>query len=220
MTTATSNSAPEIVKPPSQTLTPWQWLHRNMFDSWFNTALSVISLALVYWLVTSFIHWAAAGNWAVIAANIKLMASGTYPIKHLGRPFAILFAVMALAGLSGGAWGGVLRGYAIGTAIFIGLLAILPFGQKAQLFMAGSALATFIGTGVAWNRRSFQPWLLAAWVILLPVSYGILLGVPGTSLRVFSSRAVSGLLLTLLLAATAFLLAFPIGILLGLGRFN
>ncbi|MEM9156528.1 MAG: amino acid ABC transporter permease [Cyanobacteria bacterium P01_F01_bin.33] len=220
MTTATSNSAPEIVKPPSQTLTPWQWLHRNMFDSWFNTALSVISLALVYWLVTSFIHWAAEGNWAVIAANIKLMASGTYPIKHLGRPFAILFAVMALAGLSGGAWGGVLRGYAIGTAIFIGLLAILPFGQKAQLFMAGSALATFIGTGVAWNRRSFQPWLLAAWVILLPVSYGILLGVPGTSLRVFSSRAVSGLLLTLLLAATAFLLAFPIGILLGLGRFN
>lgn len=209
-----------MLKPPEASFNPVRWLHQNLFDSWFNTALSVISLALVYWLVTSFIGWAASGNWAVIMANLKLMASGTYPITALERPFSILVLVMTLAGLSGGAWGGVIRGYAIGTALFLGAIALLPFGQQEQLFLGGSAIATFIGMGIAWQRASFRPWLLAAWVLLLPVSYAVLLGVPGTSLRVFSSRAVSGLMLTLLLAATAFLLAFPIGILLGLGRFN
>ncbi len=224
MTTLTPPSQ-EVARPPQQRLDPLQWLQRNLFDSWFNTGLTLISAAVVLWALVTFFNWAFnQATWAVIPANLKVLATGVYPADQVWRAWIVLAIVMAALGAAAGAWQGVLRQYVWTIGGFLLVLALLPILgapvlQASQVPLLGAVAATATGLGIAWQRTAWQPWTLAAWGVALPLCLWILLGGFG-DLEGIPSQQLSGLMLTLILAAAALILAFPVGVLLALGRSN
>ncbi|MGK7912526.1 MAG: amino acid ABC transporter permease [Synechococcus sp.] len=222
MTALTPSPAPtpETIKPPTRRLSVVEWLRENLFDSFFNTCLTIVSLAIVVWVVWSFSSWAFGEEtrWGVIAANFKLFASGTYPADQLWRVWLVFGLVMGTMGLAGGAWQGLLKGYVIGIGAFLGLIAFFPFGT-AQPYLAAVCGATFGGLVAGWKRESLKTPTLIIWLVILPLSFMLLVsGIFG--LKPLDTRFLSGLLLTLVLSAASLITAFPIGILLALGRNN
>ncbi|WP_017326839.1 amino acid ABC transporter permease [Synechococcus sp. PCC 7336] len=218
MTTIASN--PETAKPPERKLSPAEWLRQNLFDSWFNTILTLLSVAIVVWVVWGFWHWAfdEQTRWGVISANFKLFASGTYPADQLWRVWLVFGLVMAVLGIAGGAWQGLLMVYVACTGGFLGLLAFVPFGA-AQPLLAAVCGATFAGLILGWKRSWLQIASLASWLAVLPLVFLILVsGLWG--LQPLNTQVITGLLLTLILAAASLVSAFPIGVLLALGRNN
>jgi len=207
------------LKPPSAQVDWQRWIRKNFFDSWWTTALTLLSLLVVVWVVRLFWVWAfQQANWAVIPNNLKVLMSGTYPLDQLWRVWLTLGLVLVSLGVAGGAWGGVLRHYVMGLAGVCALLALLPLGQQSQLFLAGLAIVTAAALAVGWQRQGWQLATILVWVVILPVCLVILLG--GMGLPSVRAEQLSGLMLTLLLAAIALITAFPIGVLLALGRTN
>jgi general L-amino acid transport system permease protein len=198
---------------------PLEWLRNNLFDSWLNTLLTLLSLGVIFWTLTTFVQWSQQANWAVIPANLKIYASGTYPPEQLWRVWLVLVIVMLILGFAGGVWQGVLQQYTIGVAIFLGILALLPLGE-AQLWLGGVSVTTFLGLALGWKRQSWRQLTLWIWIPVLPLVFELLLGGFGERLPGIPSEDLSGLLLTLILASAALIIAFPIGVLLALGRTN
>ena len=216
----TSSSSSKSIAPPVRQLTPAQWLRENLFDSLFNTCLTVISLAIVVSVLWGFGQWVfdEQTRWGVISANFKLFASGTYPTSQLWRVWLVFGMVMAALGLAGGAWQGLLKAYVIGIGAFLGVIAFLPFGE-AQPYLAAVCGATFGGLMLGWKRESLKIWSILIWVVILPLAFLILVS-NIFGLRPLNTKDLTGLVLTLILAAAALITAFPIGILLALGRNN
>ena len=62
---------------------------KNLFSTWYNTILSILSLLLIYWLVSGLIDRAfTEARWSVLDANFSLFFAGLYPVKHLWRAWA------------------------------------------------------------------------------------------------------------------------------------
>jgi general L-amino acid transport system permease protein len=90
------------------------WLKRNLFDGWANTLTTVVTLAVLLWLVPPLFNWSvwhavfAPDNaacraahevgacWGVIAEKGRLILFGRYPYAEQWRP---LLACAALIGL-------------------------------------------------------------------------------------------------------------------------
>jgi general L-amino acid transport system permease protein len=222
MTTVSSPSTSDapVARPPEQKLSPAEWIQHNLFDSWISSILTLASASILFWVITTFGNWAFnQANWSVVSSNLKIFTSGTYPRAELWRVWLVLGLVMATLGSAGGAWGGVLRQYMLGLGILFGIGALLPFGE-AQPLMGGVSVATFAGVALAWNRQVWRLGSILIWALVLPIALELLLGGSLPQLRTIRAEQLSGLLLTLLLAAVALIVAFPIGVLLALGRAN
>lgn len=232
--TTMSPQTQEAIRPPEQRLDPIQWLRQNLFDSWLNTALTIISVAVVAWAVLTFTNWALnQATWAVIPSNLKVLATGVYPADQVWRAWIVLGIVMAVLGVAAGAWQGVLLQYVSIFGGFLVLLGLLGFVdvpvlraadgdsalQASRLPLLGTAAATAIGLGIGWKREMWRPWTLGAGGLVLPLCLWILLGAIFGQEGI-SSQQLSGLMLTLILASAALILAFPVGVLLALGRSN
>ncbi len=207
------------LKPPVEKFELLKWIQKNLFDGWLNASLTLISSLLIYLLLSSFLGWALGeANWRVVPANLKLFMTGVYPLEHIWRPWAVLGLTMVVMSLNAGTWGGVLRKYIIGTLIFFALFALLPL-PTARLWLSGTVVVSAAAMALSWNRHSWQIWTLLSWVIAFPVMLEILLGV-FSPLSTIPTQNLSGLMLTLILAAAALTISFPIGVLLALGRSN
>ncbi|MBD2100798.1 amino acid ABC transporter permease [Leptolyngbya sp. FACHB-261] len=210
----------DLLRPPTKRVTPQAWLHENLFNSWFNTALTLISAALLIAVISGFLSWAfGAARWAVIPANLKIFMTGTYPGEQLFRVWLVLGIALALMGLSAGVWQGLLLKYTYAVAIFCGILTLLPLGQ-ARLYLGVIVVAMIAGIALGWRRSNWQRWVLLAWLLSLPVMAILLLGGGITGMRLVSTRQWSGLLLTFVLTIWSLILGFPLGVLLALGRSN
>ncbi len=206
--------------PPRQSIRPLVWLRQNLFNSWLNTCLTLLTSAAVIWALGNFSDWAFnEANWAVIPANLKVFFTGTYPVDQLWRVWLVLGVVMTLLGVGGGVWQGVLLGYVIGVAGILGVLAFMPLGQS-QAWLGGISLVSFAAVGLGWKRSSWRSWTLWAWGPALLIIMELLLGGFGELFPAIDSKELTGLLLTLVLASAALILGFPVGVLLALGRAN
>ena len=95
-----SNALP---KPPKNKTKPLDWLKENLFNSWFNTVLTIISLSLLYWLSQGLVKWLLfEAKWEVISANLRLFFIGSYPVSLIWRAWATLAVLIAGLGFS---WG-------------------------------------------------------------------------------------------------------------------
>lgn len=115
---------------------PWprrtvDWLVKNLFSSWFNTLLTLVSLWVIYFTVTRVWRWATeTAVWAVIPANFQLFLVGVYPRDQLWR-FHVILGVFAVL-----------------TALSVAAALNRDFGRKAMrwlvtpwlLFLPGSML--------------------------------------------------------------------------------
>ncbi|MCY7277308.1 MAG: amino acid ABC transporter permease [Phormidesmis sp. CAN_BIN44] len=151
----------------SKTQTPTAWLQKNLFNTWYNSLLTIVCFALLSRVVYGVINWAFnKAQWEVVTSNLPLFFVGRYPVDQVWRLWLV-------------------------SAIVVGTIA----------------------NGILNRKRRFLFILIPVCVLLILwlIGGGFFLTTVGTNLW-------NGLLLTLLAASISIVLAFPIGILLALGR--
>ena len=220
MTTTTSSSS----RPPTTT-TPLRWLKDNLFSSWGNGILTLLSLAFLYFIFRGIITWVLfTANWTPVASSLRLFAVGQYPPDQLWRVGTILFLITCLAGVSWSVWSGTVRTYAMAIALGFLVLSILPIGLDrisltVRLWFVGCAAWTGVGFLLGRKTRIRGSQVLGLWGLSFVVSMILLRGFSNNQvLPLVGTGLWGGLLLTFLLALVGIVASFPIGVLLALGR--
>jgi general L-amino acid transport system permease protein len=171
---------------PTGSAGPVAWLRANLFSTAGNTAITLVVLAVLAWIVPKALDWlvlqavwgpqpasacdAVRGQgacWAVVWEKLRFMLFGVYPFDQQWRPGLVI-------------------------AILCSLLVV-------------SAL-----------KRFWRPSLAAVWVVGISLAFWLMGG--GLGLAPVRTEQWGGLPVTLMLAIFGIGLAFPLGILLALGR--
>ena len=176
--------------PPESTTGPLAWIKTNLFSSPLNTALTILSLWLLWTIVPPFINWVflesiwdAADRkdcwaqmpnpregacWAFIIGSFEFFVYGWYPDTEKWRVnLSFIILIFAIVGV---------------------LKEKLP-GKKYWLLFAGA----------------FP--FIAAWLLL-----------GGFGLKEVETSKIGGILLTVIIGITGISFSLPIGIVLALGR--
>jgi len=220
---------PAPIRPPSKEerppgrLTSFNWAKQNLFSTWYNTLLTLVSLGLIYMLLRPLVSWVfEQAQWEVVLVNLRLLLVGQYPGSQLWRVWLCLHILAAIAGLTWGVW--IRRRWGLGAVLLMLPLAAaaLPVNSgSARLHlvaMAGVALAAF-GLGRL-GGASLRRTVIGAWVLYFPLVLLIIRGVTPAAgwFPVVPSNLWGGLLLTFLLTVVGIIVSFPLGVLLALGR--
>jgi general L-amino acid transport system permease protein len=173
-------------EPPAATQGAWAWARRNFFDGWLNTLATLVTVAVLLWLVPPFLNWAVL-NAVVAPDNAACRAAHEH----------------------GACWGVIAEK---GRLILFGRY---PFEEQWRPLLACAMLIALL---VASCLRSFwKPWLAPLWVIVLALCYVLMRGGVLGLTPVETSRW-GGFPLTLALSVVSLAVAFPLAILVALGR--
>lgn len=215
---------PEVVRPPTPP-GPLRWLQKNLFSTWYNVLLTILASVLIFFVGKGVFTWVFfKANWDPVTSSLKLFAVGQYPPDQLWRVGTILFMVSFLFGLSGRAWGGTMRTFALALAVALGALALVPIDFShlslgARLWLLVNPVLTLAGYQVGRTPLGRPRWVMLGWLLSFVVTILLLTGVGGVSwMPKVESSLWGGLLLTFLLALVSIIASFPIGVLLALGR--
>ncbi|MDX2243269.1 MAG: amino acid ABC transporter permease [Leptolyngbyaceae cyanobacterium bins.302] len=188
---------PEPLPRPAQpSLSLRHWLKRNLFDGWFNSFLTIALLILILWAATNLLQWAITqAQWTVVTTNLRLFLVGRYPIQQIWRVWVVLAIVVSMIGLS--------------------VLAESKKRRKRNLAsrrQEETNIPPLLHPPTSPRTHSPLPYIPIAFVLILWLLAGSF-GLPKVGTNLWG-----GLLLTLIVAMTSTLLAFPFGVLLALGR--
>ncbi len=243
----TISSRPVDTRPPIVQTGPTAWMKKHLFNTWYNSLLTVAIVAILAAVVWGLVVWAfGIAEWAVIANNLGLFMTGLYPRESYWRAWAMLGVIVALGGYN---WGVLARHQStlfgrkvlIGIGVLCAAFVILPFlplseaATEAAAEADPEAVASFPTAGLklvgmvaltcatAFAGRELGrqvKWMPKALTFAWFASYFVLLWLLGGGLGLESVRTTSwgGMTLTLLLAITGISLCFPIGVALALGR--
>jgi general L-amino acid transport system permease protein len=210
------------MKPPVTVVGPLAWLRKNLFNTWYNVALTILAAWLLYLVLKPAVEWATTeARWGVIEANLTLFMIGQYPRDQIGRVWLCVFILAALIGLSWGVWKNAARGFAL-IAVGAGaafILIALFYGWNAwrEWLIAEAILLTFYFLGLRLPRGALITGI--AWFLYFPLVFLLIAGTRYiAALPPVPSNLWGGLLLTLLLTIVGNVGALPLGILLALGR--
>jgi general L-amino acid transport system permease protein len=207
-----------------------QWLRRNLFGTWYNTLLTLVSVAVIVLALRGIFLWVfVTANWEPVTHSLRLFAVGQYPTAQLWRVGAVLAMVSFLMGLSWGQWGGTVRTFALALAAGFTLIALLPVDlyrineDALDLAIRGGFVSypVLVVAGFLLGRRPFvgRRLLVALWLLSFILTIVLLSGFRGSQvLPRVETGMWGGLLLTFLLALVGIVASFPIGVLLALGR--
>ncbi len=100
------------IRPPVTSIGVVGWIKANLFNSWYNSLLTIITLIILWNSIIPFVRWAfidslwfstgkecQAANgacWSVVTANIRFVLFGFYPYELQWRPG---LAIVLLVGL-------------------------------------------------------------------------------------------------------------------------
>lgn len=217
--------------PPKSPITPSAsfiliWLRRNLFSTWYNCLLTVISLWIIYLGGRGLFLWMfSQAQWTVLQANLRLFFVGRFPLDQIWRVWLIVLLVSAVTSLTAGV---IQRNrtvpISVGILTAIGLsVAPLVGGQGPELIWVAAigSVALFNLLGGPWLKAHLSPRLISrglpsVWFLTVFMILWLLMG--GLGLSAIGTNVWQGLLLTVLTAVVSITLSFPIGVLLALGR--
>ena len=185
-------AAREQLKIPG--LGPWAWARANLFGNWWSTAITLALGYLILRVVFGLVEWGLVNAiWSV-------------PYSDAGTPDT---AVCQNAKGIGACW-----------AVIADKYRLILFGRYPydEQWRPAIAVLLFIGLyAVSAMRRFWRKELILIWIGVLTV-IGVLMfgGVPG--LPLVTEDYWGGLPLTLILATFGLALAFPLAVLVALGR--
>ncbi len=79
------NNPPQL-PPPKLKVSPWIWAKKNLFNTWYNSILTVFFFGLIYQLGGGLLHWVVTlADWQVVGVNWRLFLVGRYPSKLYWR---------------------------------------------------------------------------------------------------------------------------------------
>lgn len=198
------------------------WFKKNLFNNWYNSILTILSLLLIFWLSSGILTWVfTQAQWTVIQANVHLFLVGRYPQSQYWRIWIVLAIVTKLTALTLGGFTKEqkLNKWFLGISAFIIsiLLIISPVDLTTRIWLIFNTFLLISGFAVGRIfTKIISPWISLAWLLSFPVILWLIGG--GLGLEPTSTNLWNGLILTLLTAAISIILSFPIGILLALGR--
>jgi len=210
----------ESIGPPRTAVGVPGWLRKNLFNNWYNTLLTVVSVWVIYTIGSQLLYWAfTQARWGVITTNLRLFMTGPFPPDQVWRVWLCLVMVSLLTGLSAGVWGGTIRSFAMALAAGLATLAILPVEHEGRVWLSGNLIG-LIGTYfIARGRTSWRRWVLGLWLLSFFLTLVLLQGFENNAwLPPVSTSQWGGLLLTMMLSVVSIAASFPLGILLALGR--
>jgi len=174
----------EEIRPPVVSVGVIGWIKANLFNGWFNSALTVVTLFFLYKTVPPFFRWAfidsvwnttgqacrdvSGACWSIVSSNFRFILFGFYPYDLQWRP---LLAMMIL-------------------------FALLYFSQNRK----------------HWKKPLAYGWIAGLFIMGLLLRGGIF------GLAPVESTQWGGLPLTLLLSVFGLTAAYPLGVVLALGR--
>lgn len=200
------------------------WAKKNLFSSWYNTLLTCVIGFFLFNVLKMFIPWGVSADWRVIPMNLKIIMTGAYPRQELWRIWTLLGYIVFLGSYSYSHAGGGVR-----TKGMI-LITVLPAALSIVMHEPGTkagliSLSLLLVTGLILGRlfvqsRHTKRIVTAGWVGLIPLMFLLVGGCTGPEgiLPVVATNYWGGLLLSLIIAVTTVITAFPLGLLLALGR--
>lgn len=202
------------------------WLRRNLFSTWYNSLLTVISLWIIYSGGRGLLQWMfTQAQWTVLQANLRLFFVGRFPIDQIWRVWLILVLVSAVTSLTVGVvqWNRILPiSMGLLTAISLGVVPQVG-GQGPELIWVAAigSVAVLNLLGGPWLKTHLSPRLLsrglpAVWFLTAFIILWLLMG--GMGISTIGTNVWQGLLLTVVTAVVSIALSFPVGVLLALGR--
>ena len=181
-------------RPPAGTVGPLAWLRLHLFGSWWSTAVTLLLGYLILRWGTGFIDWAL------------LDAVWTVPVNEFGQPDA---TPCRAASQTGACWA------VIGDKWRFILFGRYPYAEQWRPALCiGIFIALYVISG---SRRFWRRELALIWAAAL-TAIGLLMwgGVPG--LEYVPQDMWGGLPITLILATFGLAFAFPLSVLVALGR--
>ena len=224
---STVTNSPQEMRPPEPPGLK-TWVRKNLFNSWFNILLTIISLVLIYLVISGLVRWIfTQADWEPVRNFPFLYLVGSYPRDQLWRVGLLLAIYSLMVGMSWRKWSGIMRVLTLTYAGFFVVLAFWPNPEPPippiELWMRVALLANLgiiaIGYLLGGSNKITPRILLIAWLFSLIISLLLLYGTPMLGiLTVVPTNLWGGLLVTLLLAIGAITLSFPLGVILALGR--
>jgi len=216
------DSVPSIAPPVSPSLSPVEWVRKNLFSTWYNGILTVVCLLVLFQGLKSISLWLfTQAQWPVVTTNLRLFFVGLYPQELYWRVWLCVGIIAAIAGLSWGfsqknsrLWS---RPILFALVVAIAAVVFLPIDLTPRVWLLVIIAVAAVGVGIGPQLPpNLGSWLPTAW----PVSFLIILWFikGGLGLEETQTNVWNGLLLTLLAAIISITLSFPIGVLLALGR--
>lgn len=76
----------QVRPPPVRATGAVAWMRKNLFATPFDTIVTIITVSILFWMVSGFLTWAIGqANWLVVTRNFRLFMAGTFPIESMWR---------------------------------------------------------------------------------------------------------------------------------------
>ena len=191
------NDITESRKPPVATTGILGWLRMNLFSTWVN---SLISLFVLY-ILFQFIPWIL--NWTIFAADFKYNFNGEEIINRE-------MCSRVLDPENGGACWAIIY-----VRFYQFMYGFYPREEVWRVNLSYIMLAVAV-VPLLFDNFPFRKHFLKFTYVFPVIAFFLLNG--GLGLESVSTNKWGGLLVTLVLGCTGIALAFPLGIILALGR--
>ena len=191
------NEITESRKPPVATTGILGWLRINLFSNWIN---SLVSLFVLYILI-QFIPWIL--NWTIFAADFKYNFNGAEITDRT-------MCSRVLDPENGGACWAIIY-----VRFYQFMYGFYPRDEVWRVNLSYIMLAVAV-VPLLFDKFPFRKHFLKFTYVFPVIAFFLLNG--GLGLESVSTNKWGGLLVTLVLGCTGIALAFPLGIVLALGR--
>jgi len=191
------NEITESRKPPLATTGILGWLRMNLFSNWVN---SLVSLFVLYILI-QFIPWIL--NWTIFAADFKYNFNGAEITDRT-------MCSRVLDPENGGACWAIIY-----VRFYQFMYGFYPRDEVWRVNLSYIMLAVAV-VPLLFDKFPFRKHFLKFTYVFPVIAFFLLNG--GLGLESVSTNKWGGLLVTLVLGCTGIALAFPLGIVLALGR--
>jgi general L-amino acid transport system permease protein len=212
---------------------PGDWVMKNLFNTWYNTLLTLILIGVFVWALAALVRGLLGADFEIVRVNLEFFMLGQFPDDQLWRPWAATYLIALLIGMMAGSIAGGVRDRAVETGLpftsttfrqillrFWPLVAlviiILSFTTTITpaLLSVGAAL---LGVGSYYLARALPRALRrSSWLVVILLIAGAYLTLAGFGGLGWNNWG--GLQLNLFLTAAGIMFAFPLGLLLALGR--
>jgi general L-amino acid transport system permease protein len=195
------------------------WVRENLFKSFFNSLMTLLSFVIVGFLLFGFLGFIINADWTVVEVNRRLLLLGRLPIGNEIRGWSILWLSVLLISSSIGIWGSLkIKDFLM--IFLISFVTFFIFGSLNSIYLILStyliASGTYLFSKYFLRKKYFElakKFLIFSWIFLIPMFILILLIGNGPKPTLWG-----GFLLNIILASVAIVAGFPLGLFLGLGR--
>lgn len=223
----------DTIKPPSTRLTPGEWVRKRLFNNWYNSLLTLVLGGVIAYTLVAVVRGLLTFDYKILQDNLKLFIVGGFPGDQLWRPWVSGYLIALAIGLAAGAAYGSARERAAQAGMYFrttGLRDILrrfwPFLMALVVILALTrtplpglltAGLLIVGYGAYMGGRILpkgaRRWSGLLVVLLIIGAYMALVSFGGVPYS-----AWGGLHLNVFLTVAGIAFAFPLGLLLALGR--